>query len=144
MTRPQLAPGLQRLPPMLHKLGQNPMTGCSKGSRGLSVPMRVSGIFTAATVSPSPSLRQRPSCYTIRAGRNLPDKEFRYLRLFVTIPMNIGTARTFLPDSPTRAGVRTVSSSPFFVILSVAKDLAFLKTRFFVPITSGLRMTSVE
>jgi hypothetical protein len=42
--------------------------------------MRVSGIFTAATVSPSPSLRQRPSCYTIRAGRNLPDKEFRYLR----------------------------------------------------------------
>ena len=43
--------------------------------------MRVSGIFTATTVSPSPTLRQRPSCYTIRAGRNLPDKEFRYLRL---------------------------------------------------------------
>jgi len=45
--------------------------------------MRVSGIFTAATVSPSPSLRQRPSCYTIRAGRNLPDKEFRYLRTVI-------------------------------------------------------------
>ncbi len=24
--------------------------------------------------------RQRPDHYTIRAGRNLPDKEFRYLR----------------------------------------------------------------
>jgi hypothetical protein len=24
-------------------------------------------------------LRQRPSRYAIRAGRNLPDKEFRYL-----------------------------------------------------------------
>jgi hypothetical protein len=45
--------------------------------------MRESGIFTAATVSPSPSLRQRPSCYTIRAGRNLPDKEFRYLRTVI-------------------------------------------------------------
>ena len=59
------------------------MSGYSKGSRGLSVPMRVSGIFTAATVSPSPTLRQCPSCYTIRAGRNLPDKEFRYLRTVI-------------------------------------------------------------
>jgi hypothetical protein len=59
------------------------MSSYSKGSRGLSVPMRVSGIFTAATVSPSPSLRQRPDRYTIRAGRNLPDKEFRYLRTVI-------------------------------------------------------------
>jgi hypothetical protein len=28
-------------------------------------------------------LRQRPSRYTIRAGRNLPDKEFRYLRTVI-------------------------------------------------------------
>ena len=59
------------------------MSSYSKGSRGLSVPMRVSGIFTATTVSPSPSLRQRPDRYTIRAGRNLPDKEFRYLRTVI-------------------------------------------------------------
>ena len=59
------------------------MPSYSKGSRGLSVPIRVSGIFTAATVSPSPMLRQRRSCYTIRAGRNLPDKEFRYLRTVI-------------------------------------------------------------
>jgi hypothetical protein len=59
------------------------MSGYSKGSRGLSVPIRVNGIFTAATVSPSLMLRQRPNCYTIRAGRNLPDKEFRYLRTVI-------------------------------------------------------------
>ena len=40
-------------------------------------------IFTHATISPSLSLRQRSSRYTIRAGRNLPDKEFRYLRTVI-------------------------------------------------------------
>jgi hypothetical protein len=83
VTPPTLAGQLHSLPPMLHMQYQNPMSSCSKGSRGLSVPMRESGIFTAVTVSPSPSLRQRPSCYTIRAGRNLPDKEFRYLRTVI-------------------------------------------------------------
>jgi hypothetical protein len=28
-------------------------------------------------------LRQCPTRYTIRAGRNLPDKEFRYLRTVI-------------------------------------------------------------
>ena len=42
--------------------------------------MRVAGIFTGTTISLSPRLRQRRSRYTIRAGQNLPDKEFRYLR----------------------------------------------------------------
>jgi len=59
------------------------MPSYSKGARGLSVQSRVSGIFTAAAISPSPWLRQRPSRYTIRAGRNLPDKEFRYLRTVI-------------------------------------------------------------
>ena len=89
-TPPSLATRSHSLPPMLHMPHQNPIPGYSKGSRGLSVPIRVSGIFTAATVSPSPSLRQRPSCYTIRAGRNLPDKEFRYLRQVVTPPVACG------------------------------------------------------
>ena len=59
------------------------MLSCSKGARGLSVPWRVSGIFTATTISPSSWLRQCPDRYTIRAGRNLPDKEFRYLRTVI-------------------------------------------------------------
>ena len=59
------------------------MLSCSEGSRGLSVPLRVSGIFTGTTISPSSWLRQCPDRYTIRAGRNLPDKEFRYLRTVI-------------------------------------------------------------
>ncbi len=72
-----LAPPLQSLPPILHMKDQDPISGYSKGARGLSVQSRVSGIFTAATVSPSSCRRQQSSRYTIRAGRNLPDKEFR-------------------------------------------------------------------
>src|SRR5262249_10657163 len=49
----------------------------------LSVLLRVGGIFTATTTSLSSSLRQRSTRYTIRAGRNLPDKEFRYLRTVI-------------------------------------------------------------
>ncbi len=45
--------------------------------------MRTDGIFTANAISPSPSLRQCPNRYSIRAGRNLPDKEFRYLRTVI-------------------------------------------------------------
>ena len=59
------------------------MLSYSKGSRGLSVPLRVSGIFTGITISPSLLLRQRPNRYAFRAGRNLPDKEFRYLRTVI-------------------------------------------------------------
>ena len=83
MTPRQLAPSLQSLPPMLHKSLQKPMPGCSKGARGLFVPPRVHGIFTAPSISLSLSLRQRGSRYAIHAGRNLPDKEFRYLRTVI-------------------------------------------------------------
>ena len=72
------------VPPILHMMNQNPISGYSKGSRGLSVLLQVARIFTGIAISPSPSLRQRPSRYAIRAGRNLPDKEFRYLRHIVT------------------------------------------------------------
>ena len=79
----KLALPLHSLPPILHILHQDPISGYSKGSRGLSVLLRVTGIFTGTTISPSHSLRQRPSRYAIRAGRNLPDKEFRYLRTVI-------------------------------------------------------------
>ena len=59
------------------------MLSCSKGSRGLFVPSRVIGIFTDTTISLTSWLRQRRAHYTIRAGRNLPDKEFRYLRTVI-------------------------------------------------------------
>ena len=59
------------------------MLNYSEGARGLSVPLRVIGIFTDTTISPSSRLRQCSDRYTIRAGRNLPDKEFRYLRTVI-------------------------------------------------------------
>ena len=80
---PRLAPQFQSLPPMLHKSSPNTMPSYSKAPRGLFVLLRVSRIFTAISISPGPSLRQCSSCYTIRAGRNLPDKEFRYLRTVI-------------------------------------------------------------
>ena len=78
------------------------MSSYSKGSRGLSVPIRVNGIFTAATVSPGLMLRQCRNCYTIRAGRNLPDKEFRYLRtVIVTAAVYRGFNSVLLPKDNT-------------------------------------------
>ena len=39
--------------------------------------------MTGTTISLGLSSRQRPNRYAIRAGRNLPDKEFRYLRTVI-------------------------------------------------------------
>src|SRR6476469_117978 len=73
----------QRLPPMLHSDVQRPMTSCSKGAWGLFVLSRGLGILTETAISPSTWSRQCPSRYAIRAGRNLLDKEFRYLRTVI-------------------------------------------------------------
>ena len=78
-----LACPIHCLRPILHIACPNSMLSYSKGSRGLFVPSRVIGIFTDTTISLSSRLRQRPDHYTIRAGRNLPDKEFRYLRTVI-------------------------------------------------------------
>ncbi len=81
-------------------LAQKPMPSYSKGARGLSVLPRVLGIFTEITISLSPWLRQRGCRYAIRAGRNLPDKEFRYLRtVIVTAAVYWGFGSTLLPTS---------------------------------------------
>ncbi len=59
------------------------MSSCSEAARGLFVLLRTDGIFTVNALSPSSSLRQYPYHYAIRAGQNLPDKEFRYLRTVI-------------------------------------------------------------
>ena len=79
----RLAPQLQRLPPILHMQQNNTAQGYSKGSRGLFVLPRVIGIFADITISPGLWLRQCPTRYAFHAGRNLPDKEFRYLRTVI-------------------------------------------------------------
>src|SRR5207249_8113202 len=70
-------------PPTLSIETETTVSACSKGASGLSILRRVGGIFTAITTSLSSSSRQRSTRYTIRAGRNLPDKEFRYLRTVI-------------------------------------------------------------
>ena len=89
---------LQSLPPMLRIESLIPIPGYSKGAKGLSVLLRVSCIFTATTISLGISLRQRRTRFTIRAGRNLPDKEFRYLRtVIVTADIDGGLVPELAP-----------------------------------------------
>ena len=91
MAPEELASPFQSLPPILHRSFPSPLPSCSKGARGLSVLPRVDGIFTAISISLRITLRQRPDRYAIRAGRNLPDKEFRYLRtVIVTAAVYLG------------------------------------------------------
>ena len=97
---PGLAPRLRSLPPILYAQYRQPMSSCSKGSRGLSVLPRVSRIFTTNAISPGPWPRQRPSRYAFRAGRNLPDKEFRYLRtVIVTAAVYRGLDSPLRPEA---------------------------------------------
>ena len=64
-----------------HRLISRP--GCSKAPRGLFVLSWGTRIFTGTSISPSPLSRQCSSRYSFRLGRNLPDKEFRYLRTVI-------------------------------------------------------------
>src|SRR6516164_3344936 len=114
-TPPELAPGLQSLPAILHKQSRTPVQSYSKGARGLSVCPQEPRIFTGNSVSLSLCWRQRGSRYAIRAGRNLPDKEFRYLRtVIVTAAVYRGFDSGLAPLLLTfrhRAGVRPYTSS---------------------------------
>ena len=56
MAPPRLAPRLRSLPPILHMLNREPISGYSKGPRGLSVPVRGASIFTGSSFSPSSTL----------------------------------------------------------------------------------------
>ena len=60
LTPATLTSCLQCLLVIPHIESQKPISEYSKGSRGLSVLLRVNSIFTATTISPSLSLRQCP------------------------------------------------------------------------------------
>ena len=76
------------------------MASYSKAPRGLFVLLWVGGILTAIAVSPSPWSRHCPDRDAFRAGRNLPDKEFRYLRTVIVtaaVHRGFGSERQPLP-----------------------------------------------
>ena len=78
-----LASAALRLPPILYRQHRIPVSNWSEAPWGLSVLARAASIFTGTSISPGALLRQRPNHYAFRAGRNLPDKEFRYLRTVI-------------------------------------------------------------
>ena len=122
----RLAPDLHSLPPILHILNHEPMPGCSKAPRGLFVLPRVTRIFTGPAISPSPSSRQRSSCYMFRAGRNLPDKGLRYLRtVIVTAAVHRGFSSGREPLPLTFRHWAHVS--PYTSAFALARTCVFVK-----------------
>src|SRR5690625_1838475 len=128
MSPRKLALTLQRLPPILYKLHKHSISRYSKAPRGRSVLSRVMRIYTHSIISPGLSLRQCPGRCTFRAGRNLPDKEFRYLRtVIVTAAVYWGF------DAVLRTEVLTHSlhlpapgrCQPLNFALPVGRDLCF-------------------
>ena len=106
---------LLRLPPILYRWSQDSISNYSKAPRGLSVLSRVTCIFTGTMISPSLSLRQCPNRYAFRAGQNLPDKEFRYLRTVIVTAAVYWGFSSLLAQLPLtfqhRAGVSPYTSS---------------------------------
>ena len=104
-----------KLPFMLHSLNLVAMQRCSKGAQGLSVQPQEVRICTDNSNSLSSCWRQWGSRYTIHARRNLPDKEFRYLRTVrVTAAVYWGLKSMLAQIIFTfqhRAGVRPYTSS---------------------------------
>ena len=108
MTPYKLASIIHSLPPILYINYRTSISSYSKAPWGLSVLSRVTCIFTGIKISPSLWLRQRPDRYTFRAGQNLPDKEFRYLRtVIVTAAVHWGF----------NSKLRTYRLSSFLLIL---------------------------
>src|SRR5690242_6989666 len=108
----------------------------SKAPRGLFVRSWETRIFTGTSISPSPLSRQCSSRYSFRAGRNLPDKEFRYLRtVIVTAAVHRGfTTRLRAPRGFTFrhwAGV-----SPYISAFAFAETCVFGKQSL-EPISCG-------
>ena len=129
LAPPCLTTRFQSLPPMLHIYKSIPIADYSKGSWGLSVLLRVSGIFTGTTISPRSTLRQCADRCTIRAGRNLPDKEFRYLRtVIVTADIHRGFGSKLLPEGITSSLDLSalVTCHTLYFLLSSSQSAMFL------------------
>src|SRR5829696_6142278 len=110
---------------------QRAMASCSKGAWGLFVLSRELGILTETAISPSAWSRQCSSRYAIRAGRNLPDKEFRYLRtVIVTAAVYRGFGskrRACALTSPLNLPAPGRSQCLYVILLDFADTCVFAK-----------------
>ncbi len=95
--------------------------------------MRETGIFTGTTSSLCPSLRQLPDRYAIRAGRNLPDKEFRYLRtVIVTAAIHWGFDSQLRPyglTTPLNLPALGRRQPPYVVFTTLRRPVFLLNSR---------------
>src|SRR5215510_9037742 len=95
--------------------------------------MRVTGIFTGTTSSLRCSLRQSPDRYAIRAGRNLPDKEFRYLRtVIVTAAIHWGFNSRLHPcelTSPFNLPALGRRQPPYVVLTTLRRPVFLVNSR---------------
>ena len=127
----KLASEFHSLPPMLHNCILGSMSGCSKAPRGLFVLLRVTSIFTRTSISPGTSSRQRPSCYAFPAGRNLPDKGFRYLRtVIVTAAVHRGFSLKLCFDCSKRTSLLNLPAlgrrQPLYIAFRLKQGPMFL------------------
>ena len=107
--------------------------------------------MTGNSISLSRCWRQRGSRYAIRAGRNLPDKEFRYLRtVIVTAAVYLGFNSELAPLLLTfrhRAGVRPYTSSCDFAepcVFSKQSPPPGLCPRIQVALNPGLLLANLR
>ena len=118
------------LPRILYKNNQKSTSSYSKAPRGLSVLLRVLSIFTEFAISPRSFLRQCPTRYAIRAGQNLPDKEFRYLRTVIVTAAVYWRFKSNLRSKPLSSPLNVPAPGrrqPLYVIFRFSRDLCFGK-----------------
>src|SRR5580765_7598880 len=97
--------------------------------------MRETGIFTGTTSSLRCSLRQSSDRYAIRAGRNLPDKDFRYLRtVIVTAAIHWGFNSKLRPScedltSPFNLPALGRRQPPYVVFATLRRPVFLVNSR---------------
>ena len=136
VTPRNLATTHHSLPTILYTRCQNPIPSYSKAPWGLSVLLQVTGIFTGNTISPGLPSRQLSDRYTIRAGRNLPDKEFRYLDRYRS---STGQASVRIHRLATRHGPVFLVNSRFSLVSAAVQARGASPVTLWAPLIPKLR-----
>lgn len=89
--------------------------------------MQVIRIFTDMSISPSLSPRQCPNRYAFRAGQNLLDNEFRYLRTVrVTAAVHLSFGRQLRTRLTNFLHFKTLGRrQPPYIVFRLSGDLCF-------------------
>ena len=139
---PRLASRLLCLPPILYMCNLIPILSCSKAPWGLSVLSQVASIFTGCSISPGVLSRQRPNRYAFRAGQNLPDKEFRYLRTVIVtaaVYWGLSSKLRIAPNLSLWPSSTGQASAPILHLAVLQKPVFLINSRLGLFSVSSLR-----